>query len=249
MTTEQSVTLLAVESSAGPASCAVLHRENGKVSVLCEAVVNNRLTHSQTLMPMIGDMLKNASLSLADITHLAVAVGPGSFTGVRIGVSAVKGLAFANDLPCAAVSTLAGMARRWEGVPYTGLILTTMDARCQQIYTALFAAENGKVERLTPDEALPLNEVKNRLQNEVRPILVVGDGAAITYAALHDAVSGLVLAPEALRYQHATGVAMEALLTVDGEACVSGEALLPAYLRLPQAERELRAKQEQASKA
>ncbi len=248
MTIEQSVTLLAVETSAGPASCAVLRRENGKVSVLCEAVVNNRLTHSQTLMPMIGDMLKNASLSLADITHLAVAVGPGSFTGVRIGVSAVKGLAFPKDLPCAAVSTLAGMAHRLAGMPYTGLVLTAMDARCQQIYTALFAAENGKIERLTPDEVLPLETVKDRLRNESRPILVIGDGAAIAYAALKDDVPGLVLAPEAQRYQHATGVALEALLAVDRGECVTGTDLLPAYLRLPQAERELRAKQEQTSK-
>jgi len=246
--TPASVTLLAVESSAGPASCAVLRRENGTEQIVCTASVNNRLTHSQTLMPMIHDMLKNAAMSLADITHLAVAVGPGSFTGVRIGVAAVKGLAFPNNLPCVAVSTLAGMARRFEGVPYTGLILTAMDARRGQIYTALFSSENGNIERLTPDEALPLEQVGNRLEKETRLIMVVGDGAAITYAALHEALPNLVLAPEPLRYQHASGVAVEALSAIDREECVSGEALLPAYLRLPQAERELRAKQEQASK-
>lgn len=246
--TPTSVTLLAVESSAGPASCAVLRRENGTEQIVCTASVNNRLTHSQTLMPMIHDMLKNAAMSLADITHLAVAVGPGSFTGVRIGVAAVKGLAFPNNLPCVAVSTLAGMAHRFEGVPYTGLILTAMDARRGQIYTALFSSENGNIERLTPDEALPLEQVGNRLEKETRLIMVVGDGAAITYAALHEALPNLVLAPEPLRYQHASGVAVEALSAIDREECVSGEALLPAYLRLPQAERELRAKQEQASK-
>ncbi len=246
--TSPSVTLLAVESSAGPASCAVLRRENGTERIVCTASVNNRLTHSQTLMPMIHDILKNAALSLSDITHLAVAVGPGSFTGVRIGVAAVKGLAFPSDLPCIPVSTLAGMARRFEGVPYTGLILTAMDARCQQIYTALFSSQNGKIERVTPDEALPLEEVGNRLKAETGPIMVVGDGATITYAALHDTIPGLVIAPESLRYQHASGIAVEGLSVIDREECVSGEALLPAYLRLPQAERELRAKQEQTSK-
>lgn len=244
---QQPVTLLAVESSAGPASCAVLRRENGTERIVCSASVNNRLTHSQTLMPMIHDMLKNTGLSFDSITHLAVAVGPGSFTGVRIGVAAIKGLSFPNDLPCVAVSTLAGMARRFEAIPYTGLILTAMDARCQQIYTALFSSNNGKIERLTPDEALPLEEVKNRLTSEATPILVVGDGAAVTYAALHDTLPNLMLAPESLRYQNAVGVALEALLAVDRGECISGDALLPAYLRLPQAERELRAKQEQTS--
>lgn len=242
------ITLLAVESSAGPASCVVLHRENKTSQILCAASVNNRLTHSQTLMPMIHDMLKNAGLSLSDISHLAVSTGPGSFTGVRIGVSAVKGLSFPNNLPCVAVSTLAGMARRLEGLPYTGLILTAMDARCQQIYTALFKAKDGKIERLTPDEALPLEQVRNRLQSEAEPILLVGDGAVITYTALCNAVPNLILSPETLRYQHATGVAIEALLAVDRGECISGEALLPTYLRLSQAERELRAKQEETSR-
>ena len=98
--------LLAVESSAGPASCTVLRVCDTEQTVWCESAVNTKLTHRQTLMPMITDMLKNAGLTFADIGALAVPVGPGSFTGVRIGVAAVKGLAFANDLPCAAVSTL-----------------------------------------------------------------------------------------------------------------------------------------------
>lgn len=245
---QRSVTLLAVESSAGPASCAVLCRENGTEQIVCTASVNNRLTHSQTLMPMIHDMLKNAGMSLADISHLAVAVGPGSFTGVRIGVAAVKGLSFPNDLPCAAVSTLAGMARRFEGLPYTGLILTAMDARCQQVYTALFSSENGVIVRETSDEALPIEKVKTRLASETRPIVVVGDGAELCYSALEDVAPSVTLAPVGLRYQHAVGIAREAICMVDNGTLVSGEELLPAYLRLPQAERELRAKQGQASK-
>ena len=248
MTVEQPVTILAVESSAGPASCAVVRYENGKETVLCSACVNNRLTHSQTLMPMIQDMLKNAALTLSDISALAVAVGPGSFTGVRIGVAAVKGLAFANNLPCAPISTLAGMASRFAGIPYTGLILTAMDARCQQIYTALFSCENGVVTRITPDEALPIAEVVARLQGETRPLMIVGDGTEVCLDAVRAVVPTAVAAPTGLRYPHAIGVAREAVVTVDSDAWVSGEELLPSYLRLPQAERELRAKQEQTSK-
>lgn len=236
-------TLLAVESSAGPASCAVLRVEDSGTTLLCEAATNTRLTHSQTLMPMITDMLNNAGLSLDAIDGMAVAAGPGSFTGVRIGVAAVKGLAFPHDLPCVNVSTLEGMAARFEGLPFTGRILTAMDARCQQIYTALFACDNGTISRLTADEALPLAEVGNRLSGDTTPTLVVGDGTQLCYETLRAMVPGLRPAPEGLRWQHAIGVARAAVAQIAAGDVVSGEALLPRYLRLPQAERELRLRQ------
>lgn len=236
-------TVLAVESSATPASCALLRVEEHGCTLLCEAAVNTKLTHSQTLLPMITDMLKNAGLAVSDVDALAIAHGPGSFTGVRIGVAAVKGLSFADDLPCVGVSTLEAMALRFDGVPYTGRILTAMDARCNQIYTALFACDNGVITRLTPDKALPIAEVGERLKNETSPILVMGDGAELCYRALHEIVPILSLAPVSLRLQHAVGVARAAVAAVaDGQA-VSGDALLPVYLRLPQAERELRLRQ------
>ncbi len=235
--------LLAVESSAGPASCAILRVTDTEQTVWCESALNTKLTHSQTLLPMITDMLKNAGLTLADIAALAVAVGPGSFTGVRIGVAAVKGLAFANDLPCAAVSTLEGMAMRFAGMPYTGRILTAMDARCGQIYTALFDCDNGAVTRLTDDEALPLEEVAARLADNDRPLLAVGDGAMLTYEALRERVPQLTLAPPAWRFQHAVGVAHAAVKIIESGNAVSGDTLLPTYLRLPQAQRELRLRQ------
>ena len=236
-------TLLAVESSAAPASCAVWRVEENGADLLCEAAVNTKLTHSQTLLPMITDMLKNAGLSIADIDALAVAAGPGSFTGVRIGVAAVKGLAFAEDLPCVGVSTLEGMARRLEGFPFCGRILTAMDARCQQIYTALFSCENGVITRLTEDEALPLDEVRNRLAGDDTPTLVIGDGAALCMRALQEEIPALRLAPVGLRLQHAVGIARTAVPLFAAGLAVSGDRLLPTYLRLPQAERELRLRQ------
>ena len=236
-------TVLAVESSAGPASCAVLQVEEDRQLLLCEACTNTGLTHSQTLLPMITDMLKNAALSLADVNALAVAVGPGSFTGVRIGVAAVKGLAFPADLPCVAVSTLEGMAMRFAGVPFTGKILTAMDARCKQIYTATFECKNGVITRLTPDEALPLTEVAHRFAEETAPVVVMGDGASLCYEFLKPTVPSVQLAPVGLRFQHATGIARAAVPLIEAGQTVSGEALLPAYLRLPQAERELRLRQ------
>ncbi len=241
----ENYTLLALESSAGPASCAVFRVENGQQKLLATSFVNNGLTHSQTLLPMVTDTIHTASITLEDINVLAVAVGPGSFTGVRIGVSATKGLAFPKGLPCAAVSTLAGMARRIEGLPFTGRILTAMDARCGQIYTAMFSLENGVLARITPDEALPLAEVKQRLLSENIQVMLVGDGAELCYTAWKDDIPWLVLAPTEYRYQHAVGVAREAAIAVQQGELVSGENLLPAYLRLPQAERELLRKQQQ----
>lgn len=236
-------TILAVECSAIPASCAVLSVTEDGERVLCTASTNTKLTHSQTLLPMVHDMLKNAGLTMADIDTLAVAVGPGSFTGVRIGVAAIKGLSFADDLPCAPVSTLAGMAARFEGFPFEGLILAVMDARCAQVYTALFSMTDGKVSRVTPDEAIAMEDLRVRLSSYTQPILMVGDGAALCCEALKAAIPNLHLAPPGLRYQHAVGIAREAVHLISDNALVSGEALLPSYLRLPQAERELRMKQ------
>ena len=229
--------LLAVESSAGPASCALLRVEGETQTLLCSASVNTRLTHSQTLMPMIDDMLRNAGLSLPQIDALAVAVGPGSFTGVRIGVAAVKGLAFAQDLPCVPVSTLEAMAYRFVGLPMSCDIVTAMDARCRQVYTALFSLDNGVLTRVTEDDAITLDELSARLAQRSRPAIVVGDGAKLCCAEMPQ----LQLAPVGLCDQNAVGVARAAVPRI--QDAVSGDVLLPVYLRLPQAERELRRRQ------
>ena len=211
--------ILAIESSAGPASCAVT--QDGEI--LAEAGVNTRLTHSQTLMPMVQDMLRNSQIALADLDVLAVAAGPGSFTGVRIGVAAVKGLAFARGIPCAAVSTLAAMAENLRGVSFGGVICSVMDARCRQVYTACF-------------DGTALLSIK-------KPIFLVGDGAAMCYTNLEGQVPELLLAPAHLRFQRAAGVAACAAgQALRGELCAA-ETLQPAYLRLPQAQRELRQRQ------
>ena len=241
--------ILALESSAGPASCALLRwNPKGTNRLVARAAAHTGLTHSQTLLPMVGSLLRHAGLSIDDVDILAVSAGPGSFTGIRIGVSAVKGLAFARNLPCAGVSTLAAMARGIEGMPFEGIVLTAMDARCAQIYTASFACEKGRISRLTPDEALTIEEVGGRLQNlpefAKKSIFIVGDGAEICYNALRDKVPGLILAPETLRYQQAAGVALEAAMVAGKGGLITADGLMPRYLRLPQAERELRARRQ-----
>ena len=235
--------LLAVETSAGPASCAVVR--DGQI--LSSSYVNTRQTHSQTLMPMVKQALELAGLTARELDGVAVAAGPGSFTGVRIGVAAVKGLAFPDDRPCVGVSTLAAMAENFRGLPGAFTVCAVMDARCQQVYTACFAVTDGVIARLTPDEALPMAEVASRLSALSGPIVLVGDGAALCYAAWSGTLPALRMAPPALRYPTAVGVAAAAEpLFARGET-VRAAALLPLYLRLPQAERELKARRAQES--
>lgn len=186
--------ILAIDTSAGPASCAVA--EEGRL--LASAFQNTRLTHSQTLLPMVESMLRGAALTLEEMDLLAVSAGPGSFTGLRIGMAAVKGMAFPGDKPCAAVSTLAAMARNLEGLPLEGLVCPVMDARCQQVYTALFECRDGVVTRQTPDEAISIEELKNRLISVKKSVIMVGDGANLCYNTLKGRHSQVGAAPPAV---------------------------------------------------
>lgn len=233
-------TILAVDTSATPVSCAILQDER----LLASYYAHTKSTHSQTLMPMIEHALGINGLSMKDVDALAVCNGPGSFTGVRIGVSAVKGLAFAEEKPCIEVSTLAAMAEGFRGLPMDAVICCAMDARCQQVYTALFSIDTfGTLQRLSDDEAISLEELKARLESLNKPIVLVGDGAQVCYAAYHADLPNVSLAPITARYQSAANVAAAAMHKLNDGEVLSDEALLPSYLRLPQAERELRARQ------
>ncbi len=229
--------ILAVDTSAVTASCAV--RENDALVAVAE--LRSKMTHSQTILPMVEDMLKNAALNLKDIDLLAVNVGPGSFTGVRIGVAAVKGLAFADNIPCVPVSTLHSMAYNFVGLPGEQTVCAVMDARCGQVYTAFFAVNGDTVARLTNDTAISIEELKKELLSLEKSVILVGDGAKLCYTMLCEDVPLLSLAPDHLRYQNAVGVAAAA--AADTAAQCDAAALQPVYLRLPQAERELKARQ------
>lgn len=223
--------ILALETTAKAASCAVL--QDGMP--LATAWQATGLTHSRTLMPMVEDMLKNSELTLADMDAIAVAAGPGSFTGLRIGIAAVKGLAWAGDKPCVGVSTLEAMA--WPLAHMTGTIVCSMDARRQQIYNAVFAAENGSLKRLCPDRAISLAEAAEELRQLPGPLIIVGDGWKLCTEFLMEQGIACQAAPAHLRLQSAVGVAMAAE-SLGVEARVSAQELALVYLRLSQAERE-----------
>ena len=224
--------LLAFETSAKSCSAA-LHDGRG---LLAESYQNSGLTHSQTLMVMAEDLLKVCGKSAADVTHLAVAAGPGSFTGVRIGVSAAKGFAWGAEKPVYGVSTLEAMALGL-GV-MDGHICCCMDARRKQVYNALFLAENGHLTRVCEDRAISLEELKEELLSIDGPIYLVGDGAELTMRTLGAEIPALILPPEHRRHQRASGVALAAIGAMERGESADGAALQPNYLRLSQAERE-----------
>lgn len=224
--------IFAFETSAKAGSVALMD----DTRLLGESYCNTALTHSQTLLSMGEDLLKSCGLAPADVTAVAVAAGPGSFTGVRIGVAAAKGFAWGKELPCYGVSTLEAMALglgAWQG-----WVCPVMDARRSQVYNAFFRVECGKCTRITEDRAISLGDLGAELQNISEPIFLVGDGSVLCYNALLESVPGLVCPPEHHMHQRAAGVALAAREMMARGESADGAALTPNYLRLSQAERE-----------
>lgn len=221
--------ILAVECSAGPASVAITEGDK----VLAHSFKNLKLTHSETLLPLVEETLKGAGLTLNDIDAFAVAAGPGSFTGVRIGIALIKGLALPKNTPVAEVSTLAAMAALHKGTDC--LLCPVMDARCNQVYNALFRISGGEITRLTPDRALLCDELKKELEENYlgEKIIIMGDGTNVFFPYAKDFAK---MADEKLLFQDAVGVAMAAA------EFKPPQEINPIYLRLPQAERELKLK-------
>ena len=223
---------LAFETSAKAASVALT--ENGKL--LGESYQNTGLTHSQTLMVMAEDLLKQCGKTVEDVTALAVAEGPGSFTGVRIGVAAAKGFAWGRQIPCYGISTLEAMAVSL-GI-YQGYVCPVMDARRSQVYNALFYVNQGQIQRVKEDRAIALAELSDELKTLEGPIYLVGDGSNLTHKTLAGEIPALILPPEHRMHQRAIGVALLAESKAIAGESGDGAALQPNYLRLSQAERE-----------
>lgn len=223
--------ILALETSAKACSAAV----SSDGSIIASAFQSTGLTHSRTLMPMVEAMLKNAELTVDGCDAIAVACGPGSFTGIRIGIAAAKGLAFAAGKPAVGVSTLEAMAT--GAACMDGLIVCSMDARRQQIYNAVFSAENGQLTRLTEDRPIALADLSRELESFSQRKIIVGDGALLCYNYLSEQNIPCIMAPPHLVQQSAATVALAAeRLMREGKAC-SAQDLAPVYLRQAQADR------------
>lgn len=224
--------ILALESSA--VACSACLTEDD--FLIAQAYENSGMTHSVTLLPMAEELLERMGVKPEDVDVIAVASGPGSFTGIRIGVSTAKGLAWALDKPCAKVSTLEAMA--WNAAPLPGVLCPVMDARREQVYNALFSFDGDKLIRLTPDRAIGLEELAEELKSRSERYILVGDGAQLCYDQLSGSVPALSLAPPNMRYQSAWGVARAAWETAKAGGLISAGELVPEYHRLSQAERE-----------
>ena len=236
--------ILAIDTTAVTAAAALV--EDGRI--LGTYQQNGTLTHSETMLNMVENLLSNAKVTPDMLDLLAVSAGPGSFTGVRIGVSIIKGLAFGQNIPCVPVSTLDALSENLrpmaEALGHDFYVCPVMDARRAQVYNALFHVEGGTAQRLREDRAISLAELKEDIKNLSEPVFLVGDGSVLCYNALKDAVQELELPPEHRMHQRAAGVALAARQMIARGEKGDGGALTPNYLRLSQAERERLAREQ-----
>ena len=223
--------ILAFETSAKAVGAALLR--DGML--LGEYMQNSGQTHSRTLMQMAQDLLNNCDLTAEDVDAVACAAGPGSFTGIRIGLAAAKGFAWGREIPLIGVSTLEAMAR--AVCVSDGVYCAVMDARRSQVYNALFEKNGENFVRLTEDRAISLEELGKELESIAKTKFLVGDGAVLCYNTLGDLVEGLQLLPEHLRQQRASGVALLAWQQLQKGYDIPAAAVVPNYLRQSQAER------------
>lgn len=224
--------ILAFDSTARSASVALLEDER----LLALYNIDNGLTHSELLLPMAEEILRSLRVDISEIGLFAASVGPGSFTGVRIGASLVKGLAFGRDIPCAAVSTLEALAENLRGT--AGYIIPCMDARRAQVYTATFLSDGRTTKRLTDDRAISLSQLADELRGVGEPIYLVGDGYDVAHRALSAAGIPLANTPPLAILQSAYSIGLVALRQHAEGRTVTDSEISATYLRVPQAERE-----------
>ncbi|MBQ9828391.1 MAG: tRNA (adenosine(37)-N6)-threonylcarbamoyltransferase complex dimerization subunit type 1 TsaB [Lachnospiraceae bacterium] len=229
--------LLAIESSGLTAGCAVI--EDGRL--LGEYDTNFKKTHSETLLPMTEALLNMLEIKPSDIDAIGLSKGPGSFTGLRIGIATVKGLAMALDIPVVPVPTTAGIAYNLFGT--SGLICPIMDARRSQVYTGLYRFEGEKLVKVRDQMAVSVDELCTSLNGLGEPVTFLGDGIDVYRGRIEDLMTnGFSFAPCHLRYQRAAAMGMLAYEYYKEGLSIKGDDLVPEYLRLSQAERELKEK-------
>ncbi|MBE6692934.1 MAG: tRNA (adenosine(37)-N6)-threonylcarbamoyltransferase complex dimerization subunit type 1 TsaB [Ruminococcaceae bacterium] len=220
--------IASLDSTAVTASAAICEINGGKLGTYSVFTVKNKLTHSEILLPLLENALKQYGATIKDVDLFAVSAGPGSFTGVRIGAATVKGLAFAENKPCVGVSPLEAMAKTVG----RGYVCPVMDARRDQFYTALF--KDGV--RITEDSALSVEEIKNQLK-DLPEVTICGDGRD-KFLSLCAEEGNLFPASDAMTDQNAVSVALCGFELFEKGLAVNPESLQPIYLRMPQAERE-----------
>lgn len=229
--------ILAIETTGAFASVAVSDGSR----ILAHIQGNDRFSHLENLMPQVKRAVAESGLSLGDMTAIAVSVGPGSFTGIRIGVSSARGLAQILKIPCVPVSSLQALAMRAE-VEDNVLVCPMLDARRSQIYAGGYLINNGIASEIVAAGHYALDEFMG-IVKEYDEIAIMGDGADVYEDKISEyRADGIIRVPEAVRYQHADTVAqLGAILYGQGNS-VKYEQLKPDYMRIPEAERKLKEK-------
>ncbi len=226
--------ILSLDSTAKIASAAVCENEK----MLSSFTVENTLSHSELLLPMAIEAMKESSVSIDDIELFTCTVGPGSFTGVRIGTAVIKGLAFGRNIPCVPVSTLESLAQNL--FPLDGIYCPLMDARRNQVYNALFECKDGILTRLTEDRAISLSDLSSELKDKYsdKKIRFSGDGYNVALKHFENSDLNIEETPYSLIGQNAVSTAICAYRKYLSGEFVSDAEFFPTYLRMPSAERE-----------
>ncbi|MGL4789833.1 MAG: tRNA (adenosine(37)-N6)-threonylcarbamoyltransferase complex dimerization subunit type 1 TsaB [Anaerotignaceae bacterium] len=227
--------ILAIDTSSLVASCAIT--EDGKL--LGQYTLNHKMTHSQTIMPMIDGLVKMCQINMETINYIACSEGPGSFTGLRIGTATAKGLALGLNIPIIPVPTLEALA--YNVVNNNKLICPIMDARRGQIYTGIFTFEGEKLITILESSALTIDEIIEKALSFNKEVIFLGDGVAVHKEKLEE-YSQFSFAPLNACVQSGAAVAALAEVLLSEEKAINGEDFVPVYLRKPQAERELEEK-------
>ncbi len=233
--------ILALDSSGLVASVAILEDDN----MIAEYTVNYKKTHSQTLLPMLDEIVKMTDTNLAEIDAIAVAAGPGSFTGLRIGSATAKGLGLALDKPLIGIPTVEGMACNLYNV--TSLICPIMDARRNQTYTGLYTFVDGKFTVIREQMAVDIEEIISIINDIGNEVIFLGDGVPVFEDIIKKEIKvQYTFAPAHLNKQRAGAIGVRAFEYYNMGRYEAAAEHKPEYLRLSQAERELKERQEQA---
>jgi len=230
--------ILAIDTSSVVAAVAVMDNDR----LLGEYIINHKKTHSQKLMPMVSELMSSLELKPSDIDVFAASSGPGSFTGLRIGITTIKAMAYAVKKPVIGVPTLDALA---YNIPVTeSLICPIMDARNNQVYTALYRRERGTLTNITEYLGVPIPEIVEIIKGKNQKVIFVGDAVEIHKEFIGEELGDMCeFAPGSLLFQRASSVAQAAKVRVLNGMLENSFDLVPFYLRKSQAEREYEKRQ------
>lgn len=223
--------ILGIDTSTKIATIAVIDEDK----VLGEYTLNQEMSHSENLIPMVKELLNNLDIKIADIDLYGVAIGPGSFTGLRIGVAAVKSFAHLFNKPIVGVSTLEAMA---YNLPHNKIVVPMIDARRDRVYTGVYSWENRLLKTIEADDVVEMEVLLERLK-DYKTIVVNGDGSILHKARLMDTLDDIKFATKGQNICKATSICELALLKYNNNEVDDFYTLAPDYLRETQAQREL----------